>query len=220
MELMRKLDWLERVLPSARVTLKFAPTDNSALGNRQRINEDRVRAVVAAAARRVAVSVRSNSLTAEPIDLGPLGSLVIQHDEQLGQLQFDATSPQNIREGFLRIRRSILNKAVQQIKDSGLTGIILLDLEDDRVGSDGYELLAHWIKTKDVLGAIIMIERHTLAGRACNGVHVVPGPRFDEIAEAISHGLDCCPTGHVHYAPLSTLANPCLATWLPTYSVA
>lgn len=214
MELMCQLDWLHEVLPSARATLILKMTDHRALGNRHGINEGLVRSVVAAAVERVRLAVHQGP-PAQPVDLGALGSLVIQEDKQIGQLQFDATSRRTVKDGFIRIRRTILNKAAQQIRDSGLTGLILLDLEDDRAGVDGSDLLARWADTKDALGAIILIERHTIDGRACNGAHVVPGPRFDEIAEAIGRGLDYCAAGHVHYTPLSTPSDPCPASWLP-----
>lgn len=217
MELMRQLDWLHRELPSARATLNFTPTDNSPLGGRHGVDAARVRSAVAAAVERVAAAHQGNVLVSQPIELGELGTLVVQPDDELGRLQFDANSPRSVREGFLRIRRSVLNKAAQQIADSGLPGLIILDLERDRAGLSGYDLLVQWARAKSALGAVILIERHMIDGRGCNGAHVVPGPRFDEIAEAISQGLEFCADGHLHYTSLSTLTSPCPARWLPTY---
>jgi hypothetical protein len=216
-EVVHQLDWLREPRPRGRVTLYFNSVESLSIGDRHGVDRERVRSLVADIAQHVNRVFQRDEFS-QRIDVGLIGSIVISSDEQLAGLNFDASSESDAREAFRRIRRSVLNPAATQIKESGCPGVIILDLERDRAPIDARALVARWAASKNELGAVIMIERHTIDGKACNAAYVVPGPQFKQVVELLA-GLDECSSGHLHYTPLSTQVDPCPATWLPSILV-
>lgn len=115
---------------------------------------------------------------------------------------------------FRRLRRRC-NDALQQIATHPkLAGMIILDVEADGLARNGLGLLAAWVRSKPQLGAVLVFDRESNAGRSYGHVHLLAGARHEEVAP-IESALETCSAGHVHNQPLCTPSVPCPAHfWL------
>jgi hypothetical protein len=137
----------------------------------------------------------------------------------MNRVLLDADGPEaSARDLALRVRR-LLNKAVRQIDEAGLPGVIILDLQRDHLARNAIGFWAQWAQRKQSLAALLVISRSSSAsdGRMYGEIDVLPGPRVDATEDVLSDMLSICTDGHLHYNPLSTPSTPCPCTWLPRF---
>ena len=216
MDLVPALDWLRSFASGARATLHFAE-GVLALGDRHRVDAELTKLAVEGAVERVRAAVRDGNIF-RTIELGPIGSLVIRSEPDVQGVQFDAFGPPgDPRRIKRRLARSLLNDAAQQVAASGVLGVIVLEVTRDYAALGALPLLADWVQTKASLAAVLVVDHTVMSdGRLYGAVHVLPGPRVEDVATELASTLELCASGHIHYNPLCTPARPCPMTWLPT----
>jgi hypothetical protein len=216
MVLMERFAWLSNLAPSARATFHLAP-DVIHLGNRHEVNMDELTLWVDDAVNRVRAAASASSVFGE-FDLGRIGSLLVHDEPGLNSLCFDAIAFRDAKRRSRQIKRNLLNDGARQIGETGLPGVIVLDVQRDGMVRSTLGFLSSWALNKKSLAAVIVVERHVINGQLWGCVEVLPGPEFDAAMPALSTLFDGCDAGHLHYNPLSEAASPCPCTWLPQLS--
>lgn len=215
MEFMHRFRWLSPALPPGRATIHLAPSLlDLQLGDRTAVDSLRVRQVVEDAAERIMEALRTGFTPT--ISLGSIGTLEIRPDPLMNGVFLDARGPDvSARDLALRVRR-LLNKAVRQIYEAHLPGLIILDLQRDHLARNAIGFWAQWAQRKQSVAAVLVISRSCSAtdGRMYGEVDVLPGPRLSAVEKVLSDVLTVCADGHLHYNPLSTPSTPCPCTWL------
>jgi hypothetical protein len=213
-ELMQRFEWLQTHVSAARATFHFAPEISELLGSEGAT--DRRNAAIEQAVERVRAAVSEGS-PFTTIELGVLGTLAIRPEAALQNLQFDAFGPpMDARRTKRRLTRNLLSKAANQVSETGLPGVIILDLRRDYAAINAVGLLDRWAMQRPSLAAILVVDSTVMAtdGRMYGNVDVVPGPRFSEVSTVLAGAFDSCSSGHVHYNPLCTPSSPCPLAWL------
>jgi hypothetical protein len=73
---------------------------------------------------------------------------------------------------------------------------------------NGLSHLTAWARQQHQLGVVIVLEREHSNRATYTHVRCLPGPRVLEVQE-VADAFEACDQGHVHYAPICTLASPC-----------
>lgn len=205
--------WLSDVVQGARATFRFSDAICD-LGNRLAVDfqQIRQRADAASAQLQAALSGREPFGTFE---LTGLGHIVIRPDPDAPGVAFDAFAPSSDTGLDNRRVRRVANRAMRQIREAGLPGVIVLDVKLDGLAWNALPSLRRWAAGQQGLVAVLALERHGFGGGSCSAVEVLPGREFEPASDSLLALLDICDAGHFHYAPLNDLMSPCpLAAWM------
>jgi len=157
-----------------------------------------------AAAKALALSLPEFS-----VGLGAMGTLRLKSSSTATRLDFSCEAYAPTAAGiFYRIRRRC-NGAVRQLATHPtLPGILILDIDADGLARNGLPQLARWATNKPQLGAVFVVAREYSVRRSHGHVCLLPGPRFDELTEALTP-FERCDAGHLHFQPVCALECPC-----------
>lgn len=216
-ELLGRFAWLRTHVSEVRATFYLAP------GIVQLVEgvgcaDRRVSSAIDEAVERVRSDIARGWQLATRTDLGAVGSLAIRSAPGTRGIQFDTFIPSSDdRKVSGRLTRNLLAKAGQQVAETGLPGVIVLDLARDSEAINAVGLLRRWAQRRPSVGAMLIVDRTVMGGdgRMYGTVDVVPGPRFAEVSSVLASALDTCSDGHLHYNPLCSPTSPCPMTWLP-----
>lgn len=206
--------WLKDVVDrGARATFRFSDAISD-LGNRYAVDFQQVRQLAETASAQLQAALRDRDPFGT-FELDELGTVTIRPDKTATDVVFDAFAPRsNAGLDDRRVRR-IAKRAMQQLRESGLPGIIVLDLKLDGLARNTLPFLRKWAARQHGLIAVLAMERHSFGGGSCSGVDVLPGLAFDSGNDSWLDVLDLCEAGHFHYSPLNDLMSPCpLAAWM------
>lgn len=149
------------------------------------------------------------------VDLGVFGTAEIRDGRSGRGIEFDGIGkPESAERVALRQRRK-LRKALKQVNDADVPGLIVLDVYRDPITHNAREVLRRWAGRKPGVAALVVVDRESYLGRIDGSVAVLPGPEVSKIPDAFWNAFDRCGGGHLHYNPLCSPREPCpLDGWL------
>lgn len=205
--------WLSEVVQGARATFRFSDAIGD-LGNRLAVDFQQIRERLHAASDHLQAAL-SGRQPFGTFELAGLGNVDIRSDSDAAGVTFDAFAPPTDTGRDNRRVRRVANKAMKQIREAALPGVIVLDVKLDGLAWNALPSLRRWAARQEDLVAVLALERHGFGGGSCSAVEVLPGPAFEPVSESLLALLDVCDAGHFHYAPLNEIVSPCpLAAWV------